>query len=79
MPGMGSTAGTPTCEITTNLAKRHLSWLSPQHTKNILWYDVDTGRIKIAKHVRFDEGLNDLPIDALLSNVQHVQRIQSGI
>jgi hypothetical protein len=33
----------------------------PNTTKSILWYDVDTGRIKIAKHVRFDEGLNDHP------------------
>jgi hypothetical protein len=37
----------------------------PNTTKNILWYDVHTGRIKIAKHVRLDEGLNDLPMDAI--------------
>jgi hypothetical protein len=50
----------------------------PNTTKNILWYDVDTGRIKIAKHVRFDKGLNDLPMGAIPPNVQHLQRIQSG-
>ncbi|KAG7369542.1 reverse transcriptase RNA-dependent DNA polymerase [Nitzschia inconspicua] len=50
----------------------------PNTTKNILWYDVDTGQVKIAKHARFDEGLNDLPFGALPPNVQHLQRVQSG-
>ncbi|KAG7374842.1 reverse transcriptase RNA-dependent DNA polymerase [Nitzschia inconspicua] len=50
----------------------------PNTTKNILWYDVDTGQVKIAKHARFNEGLNDLPFGALPPNVQHLQRVQSG-
>ncbi|KAG7341265.1 GAG-pre-integrase domain containing protein [Nitzschia inconspicua] len=50
----------------------------PNTTKNILWYNVDTDQVKIAKHARFDEGLNDLPFGALPPNVQHLQRVQSG-
>jgi hypothetical protein len=30
---------------------------------NILWYNEDTHRVKGAKHVRFDEGMNDVPFD----------------
>jgi hypothetical protein len=50
----------------------------PGTTKNILWYDVETQRVKIAKHVRFDEGMNDLPFDAIPPNVQHLMRSQEG-
>ncbi|KAG7344102.1 reverse transcriptase RNA-dependent DNA polymerase [Nitzschia inconspicua] len=35
-------------------------------------------KVKIAKHARFDEGLNDLPFGALPPNVQHLQRVHSG-
>ena len=49
----------------------------PNTTKNILWYDVETTRVKIARHARFDEGMNDLPLDALPPNVVHLQRLQS--
>jgi len=50
----------------------------PHTTRNILWYDVDTERVKIASHVRFDEGMNDLPIDRIPPNVQHLERVQQG-
>ena len=33
----------------------------PGTTKNILWYHPETARVKIAKHARFDEGMDDLP------------------
>jgi hypothetical protein len=48
------------------------------NAKNILWYDVETGKVKIAKHARFDEGLNDLPFEEIPPNVQHIQRVQAG-
>lgn len=47
-------------------------------TKNILWYDVETHRVKIAKHARFDEGMNDLPTSDIPPNVVHLQRLQDG-
>jgi hypothetical protein len=47
-----------------------------KHTnKNIYWYDVDSKHVKIAYHVRFDEGMNDLSPHKLPPNVLHLQRI----
>ena len=48
-----------------------------EHTY-ILWYDLETARVKIAKHARFDEGMNDLPTDQIPPNVVHLQRTQNG-
>jgi len=42
-------------------------------TKNILWYDSETSRVKIASHVCFNEEMNNLPIDKIPPNVQHLQ------
>ena len=39
---------------------------------------METVRVKIAFHARFDEGMNDLPHDAIPPNVQHLQRVQHG-
>jgi hypothetical protein len=50
----------------------------PYTTRNILWYDMETHRVKIAAHARFDEGMNDLPISAIPPNVQHLQRTDDG-
>lgn len=50
----------------------------PRTTTNILWYDPETSRVKIAKHARFDEGMNDLPPDGIPPNVVHLQRTQLG-
>jgi hypothetical protein len=47
-------------------------------TKNILWYDPETDRVKIARHARFDEGMNDLPVADIPPNVAHLQRTQFG-
>ena len=50
----------------------------PNTTRNILWYDEETHHVNIATHVRFDEGMNDLPHDMLPPNVTHLQRLQAG-
>ena len=34
--------------------------------------------VKIAKHVRFDEGVNDLPPDLVPPNVVNLQHAQNG-
>jgi hypothetical protein len=47
------------------------------NTKNILWYDVETKRVKITFHARFDKGMNDLSNANLPPNVQHLQRVQN--
>ena len=51
----------------------------PHTTKNILWYDVETHRVKIAFHARFDKGMNDLPAELIPPNVQHLQRVRDGL
>jgi hypothetical protein len=50
----------------------------PNTTKNIIWYDLESSRVKMAKHARFDEGMNDLPFDQIPPNVQHLMRSQHG-
>ena len=50
----------------------------PNTTKNIMWYDPETNRVKIAKHARFDEGMNDLPFESIPPNVQHLTRVRQG-
>lgn len=50
----------------------------PHTTRNILWFDPETNRVKIATHARFDEGMNDLPLSDLPPNVVHLQRTQDG-
>ena len=42
--------------------------------KNIYWYDNKTGEVKIASHVRFDEGMVDLPDPP--PNVKLLQRVE---
>jgi hypothetical protein len=50
----------------------------PNTTKNILWFDPATNRVKIAFHVRFDKGVNDLTPAKVPPNVRHLQRVQDG-
>jgi len=50
----------------------------PNADKNIIWYDTETHVVKIAKHVHFDEGMNDLPPDLVPPNVVDLQRAQNG-
>jgi len=50
----------------------------PNTDKNIIWYDTETHVVKITKHARFDEGMNDLPPDLVPPNVVYLQRTQNG-
>ena len=46
------------------------------HTDRLFtWYDEGTHQVKIAIHAKFDEGFNDLPIDTLPPNCQHILRL----
>ena len=53
-------------------------WYVPHTTRNILWYDLETTRIKIATHARFDEGMNDLPVVDMPPNVRHLVCADDG-
>ena len=46
--------------------------------QNILWFDPETSRVKIANHARYDEGYNDLPSSQIPPNVIHLQRTDNG-
>ena len=46
----------------------------PNTTHNIIWYDVKTERVKIVSHAKFDEGMNDIPINKLPLNALHLQQ-----
>jgi hypothetical protein len=50
----------------------------PGTTRYILWYDVESQLVKVAKHVQFYEGMNDMPLDAIPPNVQYLIRVQDG-
>lgn len=70
--------GRRTAKLCPNSKKGIFLGFLPHTTKNILWYDPETSRVKIAKHARFDEGMNDLPLDSIPPNVIHLQRAQQG-
>jgi len=42
-----------------------------------MWYATETHVVKIAKHVRFDEGMNCPPPDLVPPNVVHLQHTQN--
>jgi hypothetical protein len=70
--------GKRTARLTNHARKGIFLGYLPNTLKNILWFDVDSNRIKIAFHARFDEGMNDLPLEAIPPNVQHLHRMQAG-
>ena len=50
----------------------------PHTARNIMWCDTATDGVEIATHSRFDEGMNDLPIESLPPNVQYSLRTEGG-
>ena len=67
--------GRRTRKLKSNSRKGIFLGYIPNTTKNILWYDPETNKVKIAKHARFDEGMNDLPATAIPPNVIHLNRL----
>ena len=61
-----------------NLAKAYFLGFLPNTMKNIIWFDMESCHIKLLKHACFDEGMNDLPFDAILPNVQHLMWSKEG-
>ena len=47
----------------------------PHTDRLIVWYDVETHRVKIDTHCKFDEGMNDLPSEQLPLGVQQLTRV----
>ena len=48
----------------------------PYTTRNILWYNPSTHRVKIATHARFDKGYNDIHLNKVPLNVVHLHRTE---
>eukprot|EP00980_Cylindrotheca_fusiformis_P009852 scaffold2183_cov131-Cylindrotheca_fusiformis.AAC.1 len=72
------TAGNRAAKFLPNSRKGIFLGFQPHTTKNILWYDPEFSTIKIAKHVVFDEGMNDLQHSDIPPNVAHLHRAQQG-
>lgn len=45
-------------------------------TRNIKWYDYNTGHIGTTNHVLFDEDINDLTYDAIPPNQRDLERVE---
>ena len=50
----------------------------PFTTQNIPYFDVESESVKVATGCLFDEGFNNLPIDALPPNVKHLIWVSGG-
>ena len=70
--------GKHSAEFAINARKGTFLGYLPNTTSNTMWYDLSTNRGKIAKHARFDEGMNDLPFVDIPPNVQHLIRARDG-
>ena len=47
-------------------------------TQNIIWHNVESQQCKITVHCVFDEGFNDVPIESLCPNAQHLLCVANG-
>ena len=50
----------------------------PHTTRVAMYYNVNSHLVKFATHLRYDKGMNDLPIDSIPPNVQHLLRKEDG-
>ena len=64
--------GSRSAKLKPNLRKGIFLGYVPCTTRNILWYDLETSKIKIATHACFDKGMNNLPITDMPPNVAHL-------
>ena len=61
-----------------NIVKGIFLGFIPRTTRNILWYNCETGNVGPASHVTFDEGMNDLPFKMLPPNQHDLERAELG-
>ena len=50
----------------------------PHTTRNCLWYNCETGYIGKANHMRFVEGMNDLPSNLIPLNQCDLECVEQG-
>ena len=67
-----------TAKFKHNVVKSIFLGFIPWTVKNILWYNCETDNIWPANHVKFDEGMNDLPFKNLHPNQRDLERAEQG-
>eukprot|EP00980_Cylindrotheca_fusiformis_P027388 scaffold20299_cov224-Cylindrotheca_fusiformis.AAC.1 len=70
--------GRRSAKFIPNSIKAIFLGFQPGTTKNIVYFDPERSTIKLAKHVIFDEGMNDLAPDEVPPNVTHLHQTQYG-
>eukprot|EP00980_Cylindrotheca_fusiformis_P025376 scaffold13535_cov117-Cylindrotheca_fusiformis.AAC.2 len=70
--------GRRSAKFIPNSIKAIFLGFQPGTTKNIVYFDPEHSTIKLAKHVIFDEGMNDLAPSDVPPNVTHLHRTQYG-
>ena len=78
LQSLGTPSWSAICQIDPQLRKGIFLGFIPNTDKNVIWCDTETHVVKIAKHVRFDEGMNDLLPGLVPPNAVHLQRTQNG-
>ena len=64
--------------LNTALSKESKIGFIPQTVQNILWYNCESGKFVPANHVKFNEGMNDLPFKLLPPNQRDSERAEQG-
>ena len=67
-----------TAKFKHNIVKGIFLGVTPRTKWNILWYNCERGKIGPTNQVKFDEGMNDLPFNNLLSNQRDLERAELG-
>ena len=68
-----------TAKVQSNLRKGiFLGFVANTTPHNIVWFDIETEHVKIAKHAHFDKGMNDPPPNNLPPNALHLQQSEFG-
>ena len=65
-------------EFKHNIVKEIFLGFIPCTVQNILWYNCVTGKIGPTNHVKFDEGMNDLPFNLLPPNQRDLEPVKQG-
>ena len=64
--------------LKSNIKNRIFLSFVPHTMRNIKWYNYDTGKIGTVNHVRFDEGMNNLPFDLIPPSQRDLELVEQG-
>ena len=72
---MGTSSWYTSSSISSESKKGIFLGYVPHTDRLIIWYDVESERVKIATHCKFDEGFNDLLSSELPPGFQQILRM----